>query len=103
VSTATQNVGVGQEAEVGSPSRGSIDTGFDQTSGGAAPVVRPKVLVATTPTRSRTWTLKALGPGVVGIPEISPSVARVSPAGRLPEASDHRSGRSPPVAARVAA
>jgi hypothetical protein len=59
-------------------------------------------LVAVALTLSVTLAVKLEVPPVVGVPVIAPVEAtRESPAGRLPEASDHVSGVVPPVAAIV--
>jgi hypothetical protein len=50
---------------------------------------------------SVTLTVKLDVPLAVGVPEMTPPLERVSPAGRLPEASDHVYAAVPPVALRV--
>jgi hypothetical protein len=47
---------------------------------------------------SRTATVKLLVPLAVGVPEITPALESVSPAGRLPEATVHVYPADPPVA-----
>jgi hypothetical protein len=53
------------------------------------------------PEESTTFTVKLDWPAVVGVPEIWPLDAKLSPAGRVPEARDHVYGVIPPAAARV--
>jgi hypothetical protein len=58
---------------------------------GAALIVRLNCFVAVKcvgVVESVTRTVKLLAPAVVGVPEIAP-LLRASPAGRLPESSDH--------------
>jgi hypothetical protein len=49
-----------------------------------------------------TLTVKFDVPIVVGVPEITPAVDSVKPAGNVPPASAHVYGATPPDAARVA-
>ncbi len=37
---------------------------------------------------SVTWTVKLAGPGVVGVPLITPALDNVSPAGKVPDETD---------------
>jgi hypothetical protein len=50
---------------------------------------------------SVTETLNVAVPVLVGVPEITPPLESVSPAGRLPDASDHVYAGVPPVALNV--
>lgn len=50
---------------------------------------------------SLTATVKVAVPVAVGVPEILPALESVSPAGRLPDASDHVYPGVPPVALKV--
>ena len=47
------------------------------------------VAVCTGDPLSLTATLKVAGPLPLGVPEMTPALESVSPAGKLPEASDH--------------
>jgi hypothetical protein len=47
-------------------------------------------------------TVKLVWPLAVGVPEITPLLERVSPAGRLPGATDHVYPAVPPLAESVA-
>ena len=51
---------------------------------------------------SCTFTVKLLVPEPVGVPVIAPVLAKVRPAGRVPERIDHVYGWVPPVAVSVA-
>jgi hypothetical protein len=54
--------------------------------GGPAVTVMPRALVAEMELESVTWTVKLLGPTVVGVPEIAPEAElRDKPAGKVPE------------------
>jgi hypothetical protein len=50
---------------------------------------------------SVTFAVKLYAPAVVGVPEIAPLPASVSPSGNDPLATDHAYGGVPPLAARV--
>jgi hypothetical protein len=50
---------------------------------------------------SVTFAVKLYAPAVVGVPEIAPLPASVSPGGNDPLATDHTYGGVPPLAARV--
>lgn len=66
-------------------------------------MVKPSGLdVAVVKTLSVTLTVTVNEPNVLGVPEISPFVARVTPVGKLPESSDHVYGGTPPDADSVA-
>ena len=54
------------------------------------------------PLESVTLKVTSSMSSVVGVPEIVPSVARVRPSGRVPEATAHVYGAVPPVAASFA-
>ena len=54
--------------------------------------------VATTNALSVTRTVKLLDPAVPGVPDIVPPAARLSPAGKVPLATDHAYGGVPPEA-----
>jgi hypothetical protein len=59
-------------------------------------------LVAVDAFASFTCTVKVEVPVFVGVPEITPvELAKVSPAGRLPDDTDQVYDGSPPVAANV--
>src|ERR1035437_8515777 len=64
-------------------------------------MVMPSVAVAVAPAASLAWTVKVKAPAAEGIPLIDPPVASVSPAGSVPETTDHEYPPAPPVAARV--
>ena len=60
-------------------------------------------LVCTGLPLSLTLTVKVEVPLAVGVPEITPELASVSPAGKLPELIDHLYPGVPPLAASVCA
>ena len=60
-----------------------------------------RLLVVVPATLSVTRTVNVLTPVVVGVPEITPPLDKVRPAGRLPLASDQVYGGVPPCALTV--
>jgi len=67
----------------------------------AAFITMESAFVADAPTLSATFAVKLDVPAVVGVPVIAPPALIESPAGRLPEFTDHVRGAVPPVAASV--
>jgi hypothetical protein len=59
------------------------------------------VAVAAGEVESFTCTVKAEVPACVGVPEITPELEMLSPAGKLPFVTDQVYGAVPPVAAKV--
>jgi hypothetical protein len=60
-----------------------------------------KLAVAVFEFASVTFTVKLAVPAVVGVPEITPAVLSVSPAGKLPDEIDQLYGEDPPVTCSV--
>ena len=67
----------------------------------ATSILRFAVAVAAGELESFTCTVKAEVPACVGVPEIRPEPAMVSPTGKLPFIIDQLYGPVPPVAAKV--
>jgi hypothetical protein len=67
------------------------------TAGGL--IVSDSAAVVETDALSVTRTVKVFGPGVVGVPDIVPTAARLNPAGSDPADTDHAYGCEPPAAA----
>src|SRR5437016_3532913 len=64
-------------------------------------MVRLMSRVPNTPLASVAWTVKPKVPFVVGVPDSTPSVPRVSPGGSVPAVWVHVNGAAPPVAANA--
>jgi hypothetical protein len=62
-------------------------------------IVSDSAAVVETDALSVTRTVKLFGPGVVGVPDIVPTAARLNPAGSDPADTDHAYGCEPPAAA----
>jgi hypothetical protein len=77
-----------------------VDWGSDEIviCKGAFAIWMDSVFVVCTPALSVTCTVKPEVPMLPGSPLIVPVVARLSPAGRAPELTDHEYGGEPPVA-----
>jgi hypothetical protein len=61
-------------------------------------IANESAAVAEADALSVTRTVKLLDPAVPGVPDIVPPVARLSPAGNDPLATDHEYGGVPPEA-----
>ena len=68
----------------------------------AAPMVMEYVMLEVCDAVSARRTVKLYVPTAVGVPEITPVLLSESPAGRLPEETDHVYEPDPPVAMRYA-
>jgi hypothetical protein len=65
-------------------------------------MLRPAVAVlAVGVAESVTWTVKLEVPDVVGVPESTPEVLKLRPAGREPTVTDQEYGGIPPLAVRL--
>ena len=67
-----------------------------------ASVIAPEVALSGVAAASVTLTVKLAETGVVGVPEITPALLRLSPAGSAPEARVQVRVPVPPVAASAA-
>ena len=67
---------------------------------GAAVVIDSGAL-AVWPSASVTWTVKDTVPAVVGVPEMTPALLRLSPVGSAPEVTAHAYGAAPPLALKL--
>jgi hypothetical protein len=68
----------------------------------AAPIVTEYAMLEVCDAVSASRTVKLYVPTAVGVPEITPALLSESPAGRLPEETDHVYEPDPPVAMRNA-
>jgi hypothetical protein len=68
---------------------------------GPIPRVAARVAVSGVVLESVTWTVKLDDPAAVGVPESTPAVLSVRPAGNVPTVTFQVNGDVPPVAAKV--
>ena len=64
-------------------------------------IATDKAMVAEPDAPSVTFTVNALDPVVLGVPDSMPSAERLRPAGSDPVATDHEYGGVPPEAAKA--